>query len=136
MGEAIAAFLLSITIEKCVHIHMVFSRTDLLKYYPINALTFVFAQDAIKRQGITHVSYGIRSIKGDKESLNRFKEGMGFAKVSIKERMEVNPPLKIFLDCGFARATRWVSGKYCDRSELACNIHGVVSSYLRQNEPE
>ncbi len=133
MGEAIAAYLLSVTVGECVHIHMVFSRTDMLKYYPINALTFVFAQDAIHRQSITHVSYGIRSIKGDKDSLNRFKEGMGFTKEFIRERIEVNPRLKLFLDCGLARVAHWASAKYCDRSELAENVHGAVSIYLKQN---
>lgn len=133
VGDALAAYLLSITHKECVHIHMVFSRSDMLRYYPVNALTFVFAQDAIQRGGITHVSYGIRSIRGDMESLNRFKEGMGFQKTPIGERIEVNTWLRIWFDWGLAQGVRYISSKYCGQSELAANLHGLASTFLEQD---
>jgi len=134
VGEALAAYLLAIRCGECVYIHNVFSRTDLLKYYPINAVTFAFSQEAMKREGVTHTCYGIRSIKGDKQSLNHFKAAMGFEKVLVLERIEINPRLKLWFDGGLARGIHWIAGKYSDRSEFAANINGLVTAYLTQKQ--
>jgi hypothetical protein len=130
--DRLAAYLVAMSIGSCIHIHMVFSRSEFLKYYPINALTFVFAQEAIRRPNISCVSYGMRSIKGDRESLNKFKQGMGFTKVLVQERIEVNPRLKFLFDSGIARAGAVISKRFSGRSELVANIHGLLSTYLAQ----
>ena len=130
--DQLAAYLVAVSIGNCVHIHMVFSRSEFLKYYPINALTLVFAQEAIQRPNISCVSYGMRSIKGDRESLNRFKQGMGFTMVPVQERIEVNPRLKFLFNSGIARAAAVISRRFSGKSEVVANIHGLLATYLAQ----
>lgn len=128
----LAAFVVAITFEDCVHIEMVFSKTNQLKHYPVNALIFAFSGEAIRRTGISCVSYGVRSIKGDVESLNKFKEGMGFERFSVAERLEVHPRLKKLHDLGLAQLIRIGSAMLRNRSDFWAKAHGMATLYLNQ----
>jgi hypothetical protein len=130
--DQLAAYLISITLGDCAHIHMVFSRSDLLRYYSVNALTFVFAQNAVRREGVSSVSYGLRSIRNDQESLNKFKEGMGFTRTPVRERIEINPYLKPFLDSWIVRSLGAISENFCGTSGFMANAHGLIATYWAQ----
>jgi len=128
----LASYLVSINYGALAHVHMLFSRTDLLQYCPVNALTFVFTCEAIRRPNVNHVSYGVRSIKGDKDTLNRFKRSMGFLTVRARERVEIHPCLKGIFDAGLARALAVTSEKFRGQSEFLGYVHGLLFTYLNQ----
>jgi len=134
VGTQLAACALGFTYRDVFYLYCLFNRRDLLKHNPMNALLFTLTRETIKKEGISAVSYGIRAIFGDKPSLNRFKESVGYRKVLICERIEVNPLIKPVFDFGLARVIRAVATRYFDRSQRAKRIHGIISTYLEQKK--
>lgn len=128
VSNCLAACAIHITLYGVVYIEMTFSRTDLLKYHPVDALCFVSTQQAMARDGVAQVSYGRRPITGEAESLINFKESMGFKRVTIKERIEVNPILKPVLFGGLRSVVHKVSEWCYDRSMYARIIAGVTNT--------
>ncbi|MFA6222710.1 MAG: hypothetical protein WC647_10410 [Desulfomonilaceae bacterium] len=132
VSDQMAACHVCIIIDGGAYIEMTFSRTDLLRFHPVDALCFVFTQNAMNRNGITHVSYGRRPITGEAEGLVSFKESMGFRKIPLRERVEINPILKPFL-CGPLRPIALnIVEKYSDRSMYARIIAGVTNTLRGQ----
>jgi hypothetical protein len=132
VSDQLAASHVCITVGDGVYIEMTFSSTDLLKFHPVDALCFVSTQQAIGREGVTHVSYGRRPITGEAEGLVNFKESMGFRKVLVKERVEVNPILKPALCGPFSFWIHDIANRYSDRSMYARIMAGVTSTLSRQ----
>jgi hypothetical protein len=132
VSNKLAAFLVEFTFRGGVHPDAEFSRNDLLKYYPVNALLFVFTQQAMARADISHVSYGQRPVRGERESLVRFKESMGFKKLPLKQRLEVNPLVKPVFSHPLSSATKAVADLFSHRSEYARIVSGVISTLRGQ----
>ncbi len=57
---------------------------------------------------------------------------MGFERVDVCERIEINPALQPFFDHGLARLVAGVSRTLRQRSPKAQRIYGLMSTYLRQ----
>lgn len=132
VGTELAAYTINFIFQGGVYGDALFSRDDLLKLQVMHALIFVYTEEAIRRPDITHVSYGIRAPAGDRESLNRFKESVGYKRVSIRERIEPNPKIKPFLDVGLAHLLRFAAGKLQGRHHRADYVYGLFSTYLGQ----
>jgi len=132
VGNQLAAVCVVVTVGGGTYIEMTFSRTELLKYHPVDALAFVATQEFIARQGITHVSYGRRPITGEPEGLVNFKESMGFRKVPVRERIEIHPALKPALWGPLSSAARFVAKICSNRSMYARIITGVLDTYRGQ----
>lgn len=88
-GERLAAFLIAITIEDCVYLPVLKSSSEHLSAYPNNALVYSLTHDALRRPGITEVSWGLESLLPSLEGLERFKQGMGFEQRPIGQRIEM-----------------------------------------------
>lgn len=131
---ALAATKVEFIFRNGVQVEALFSSTDLLKYYPMNALLFVSTQQSINMEGISYVSYGMRPVTGEKESLMSFKESMGFEKLAINERLELNPYLKPFFNSFLSLAARKVSEPLLDRSKYARIITGIVLELREQRK--
>ena len=117
-----------------VQVEALFSRTHLLKYYPMNALLFVSTQQSINMEGISYVSYGMRPVTGEKESLLSFKESMGFEKLAINERLELNPYIKPCFNSFLNSAAKRISEPLLERSEYARIISGIVLKLREQRK--
>ena len=89
VGDRLAAYLFAITIDDCVCLPVLKSSSELLSAYPNNALVFSVARDALRREGITQVTWGLESLLPSLAGLDRFKEGMGFEQRPIGQRIEM-----------------------------------------------
>jgi hypothetical protein len=114
------------------HIEMTFSRTDTLRYHPVDALAYVSTQQTIVKDNIKYVSYGRRPINGEPDSLLDFKESMGFKRVPIRQRMEINPIVKPLVVGSIGSLVQGVSEWFYDRSHHAKMIVGVVRTLRGQ----
>lgn len=128
----IAALCVLIILGNRVYVEMTFSKSDLLKYRPVDALAFVVTQQAISRDDIAYVSYGKRPIIGETETLVDFKESMGFKKNLLKERIEVRPFLKPFLSRPLRSLVNVTAKRAYDNSMYARIIAGVIDTYEGQ----
>ncbi|MGC8659674.1 MAG: hypothetical protein ACP5U1_11425 [Desulfomonilaceae bacterium] len=127
VSNQLAAFHVCLCVGGAVHIEMTFSRTDLLKYHPVDALCFVSTRQSMAKKAVTHVSYGRRPITGEAEGLINFKTSMGFKKIPVKERVEINPIMKPLLIGPFGLVTHHLTERYSERSMYARMIFAVTS---------
>ena len=132
VSNELAAFLVEFTFRGGVHQDVQLSRNDLLKYYPVNALVFVSTQQAIARPGISHVSYGQRPVSGERESLVSFKESIGYKKVPMRQRLEVNPVVKPVFSYPLSSILRAIAERYRHRSDYARIVAGLISTLRGQ----
>ena len=129
----LAAFNFHIYCRDGAYIPMIFSRTDLLKWHPVDALVFVSTQHAMARDGVAHISYGRRPLTGvDTDSLVNFKESMGYKKIPLKERLEVNPVVKPVFSRPLSSATKALADLFYHRSGYARIVSGVISTLRGQ----
>ena len=124
----LAAFQIYYTAGGGVYIDKTYSRTELLKHHPIDALVFVFTQQAMNRDGISYVSYGHRPIIGETPGLLRYKESMGFRKVVMKERLEINPMLKPLMCGGLKSVIKNIAEHYSDGHMRARILAGIANT--------
>ena len=134
VSNELAAFKVSFTYRRTVQASMVFSRGDLLKHYPVNALLFVSTQMEIRRDHISCVSYGMCPVTGEPESLVNFKESMGFKKVLLRERLEINPLVRPAFRRPLSFVAKAIADRYYNRSEYARIVSGVLSTIRLQIE--
>ncbi|MGD9818448.1 MAG: hypothetical protein AB7V04_07080 [Desulfomonilaceae bacterium] len=117
-----------------IHPEALFSRSDLLKYYTMNALLFVSTKQTIRRDDVQYISHGMRPVTGEKESLVNFKESMGFKKMLVNERLEVNPKIKLLFNGLFANISSLIPQKLCQNSEYMRLIQGILATLNRQSK--
>jgi hypothetical protein len=110
----------------------IFNRRELLRFKVMNALIFRTSRSLLDRESISSVSYGMRSPMGDSPGLNKFKASMGFERVGVCERVEINPLFRPIFDHGLARLITCIPKRLCHRSPWAQRSHGLMSTYLRQ----
>ena len=117
-----------------IHPEALFSRSDLLKFYTMNALLFVSTKQTIRRDDVEYISHGMRPVTGEKESLVNFKESMGFKKLLVKERLEVNPKIKLLFNGLSAKISPLIPQKFCHNSEYIRLIQGILATLKRQSK--
>ena len=128
VSNQLAAFHVCVSVSGGVYIEMTFSRTEFLKYHPVDALCFAFTKKAMARDYVNHVSYGTRPITGEAKGLVNFKESMGFRKIPLKERVEVTNILKPVLCGPLTPVVRTIANRYSDRSMYARIVTGVMDT--------
>ena len=89
VGDRLAGFLITVTVDDCVYLPVLKSLTEHLGRYPNNALVYTVTQDALGRPDVTEVSWGLESLLSDLPGLDRFKLGMGFRQRPIGQRIEM-----------------------------------------------
>ena len=103
-----AAYLISFMIEDIANLCIVRSNTELLKSFPNNALVFRYMHEVLRRPEVRGVDYGMESVEGGGENLERFKTGMGFEREQCGQRIAFShriapfmkpPVLKLFRPC-------------------------------------
>lgn len=132
VGRELAAYRVDFTFHGGFYGEALFNRRDLLRYQVMNALLFVSTKEAIIRDEIDHVSYGMRGLTGESKALNRFKESMGYRKVVMPERIEVRPVIKPLFDLGLIRVIQVAAARRSECSAKAKRICGMIDTYLNQ----
>ena len=132
VGRELAAMKIEFKYRGGMHPEALFSRSDLLKYYTMNALLFVSTRDTIRREDISYISHGMRPVTGEKESLASFKESMGFRKLNVKERLETNPQVRLALNSVFCQTGSYLPDYFCERSEYLRLARGIFETLNRQ----
>jgi hypothetical protein len=92
----LAAYLITLSVEDCVHLLINRSANAFLKFYPNNALIFTAVQEALARPSVTMVSYGWESLSS-LESLDDFKQNMGFFRQPVSQHVIINPWIRPLL---------------------------------------
>ena len=95
VGKQLGAFRVDFTYRGGFYGDILFNRASLLKYQVMNALIFVSTREVIRRPNVDCVSYGIRATFGESASLQRFKDSMGYKRVEVEERVDLNPKIRL-----------------------------------------
>ncbi len=120
VGCDLAAFLLAFRIGVTRNILIVRSDPKYLNAYPNNALIYNYAMWSLSKVQEAEISIGFKPIQGELSGLKRFKEGMGFRREYIEERVSVGSRLSFIL---------WPISRLAVRSLLRI---GVSSEMLRK----
>jgi hypothetical protein len=132
VGKELAAAKIEFMFRGGIHPEALFSRSDLLKYYTMNALLFVSTKETMRMENVSYISHGLRPVTGEKESLVDFKESVGLQKVPVKERLEVNPRVKLLLNRLSCRCGSFIPQRICERSEYARLSKGILMTLAKQ----
>jgi hypothetical protein len=122
----LVSFLTSVTIDSTVYLLVLKSATEHLSEYPNNAIVFECTQDALRRPGVTEVSWGLESLLPSLGSLERFKQGMGFHNRAIDQRIEVTPALSLVP----SRPTAWAASKLASHMDTGQTV-GRAAAFLK-----
>ncbi len=131
VGDELAAYLISFTVEDVANLLIVRSSLKFLDCFPNNALIYQFLHERLRAGDIRAVSYGYESIQSGLGSLDQFKTGMGFEKVPVGQRIEVAS----WLHPVFNRYTATVAErllKYLGHSESVAKLQGILHWYREQ----
>jgi hypothetical protein len=118
-------------VANTANIVIVRSAAEQLRYYPNNALLFTFIQRVLRDGGVRRVSIGFEPLQGNLNSLDRFKEGLGFRRLPVQQYVRLAPPLPTLLRkpllAGSIACLRLLS-----RSEVANKMAGLLECYANQ----
>lgn len=91
----LAAYLIAFVMDDVAHILIMRSSRSYLKQYPNNALLYSYLNHMLKDGKVKEVSIGLESIQTGMDSLDHFKEGMGFRKEPVGQRVALRPVLRM-----------------------------------------
>ena len=132
VGKELAAIKIEFKYRGGMHPEALFSRSDLLKYYTMNALLFESTRETMRRDDISYISHGMRPVTGEKTSLVNFKESMGFRKLAVKERLEANPRIRLALNRFVCQIGTYLPDSFCEESEYFRLARGIFTSLSQQ----
>jgi hypothetical protein len=92
----LATFIVGMLVEDCYYIHLQKSASDLLKYYPNNALLFTVMKTKLACPEVGYISHGPKALAVGK-GLDYFKTSMGFEMQPYTDHVVFNPLVKPFL---------------------------------------
>ncbi|MEZ6127623.1 MAG: hypothetical protein R3C59_03010 [Planctomycetaceae bacterium] len=127
-----AAYLISFMIEDTANLCIVRSDTQMLKYYPNNALLFRYMYEVMRRPEVVKADYGLESVEPGGENLEQFKTGMGFAREICGQRIVFSPKIAPLLKRPVIRMFQPCVRTFI-RSEAGRKIDGLLTWY--QNQP-
>jgi len=129
--DTLAAYLIAFQIADTAHIVILRSAAAQLRHYPNNALLFAFIQHMLRSGAVRRVSIGFEPFQTSVESLDRFKEGLGFRRLAVHQYVRLAPPLPTLLRkpllTGSIACLRMLA-----RSETANKMAGLLQCYANQ----
>ena len=96
VGDRLATFIVAMLVEDCYYIHLQKSASDLLKFYPNNALLFTVMKTKFACPEVRFISHGPKALAVGK-GLEYYKTSMGFEIQPCTEQIVFNPLVKPFL---------------------------------------
>ena len=91
--DRLATFIVAMLVEDCYYIHLQKSASDLLKYYPNNALLFSVMKTTLARPEVRTINHGPKALAVGK-GLEYYKTSMGFELEPFSEQVVFNPLIK------------------------------------------
>lgn len=125
VGERLAAYLIAFRMEDVSHVLIVRSHGELLKHYPNNALLFTYLQHCFA-EGLREVSIGFEGLQEELSSLDHFKDGLGFKRKPVGQRIDISPWILPF----FPMLT--LVARIMPRSERVAKFVGMVGWHNKQ----
>jgi hypothetical protein len=92
----LATFIVAMLVEDCYYIHLQKSASDLLKFYPNNALLFAVMKAKIACPEVGFISHGPKALAVGK-GLEYYKTSMGLEIEPCTEQVVFNPLIRPFL---------------------------------------
>ncbi len=131
VGDALAAYLISFTIEDVANLLIVRSSLQFLDAFPNNALVYRFVHDTIRQSEVNQINYGYESIQAGLGSLDQFKTGMGFRLAPTGQRLEFSNWVRPLVN----RFTIPVAENILQRlgeTETTAKLDGIIRWYQKQ----
>lgn len=123
-GNDLAALLIGFQMGHCFNILRQASDNRLVKQFPNNALVYQVTKQIIRRQEIKEISYGLAPIATEVQSLDNFKQRMGYRALPIRQNVASAACLKPFLP-----ALSSLSGgasRLLTRNEPVRHVHSML----------
>jgi hypothetical protein len=117
IGDDLAAYAITLSVEDWVHILIHRSMTAHLRARPNNALIFCIVKELLSRQGVSTVSYGLEPLRS-LDSLEHFKLGMGFIKEPVCQRIVLAPRLRLVINPITMRPIKALAGLLPNNTRL------------------
>ena len=133
VGDTLAASLLAFTCEGrcCILYHQ--SRTEYLAKSVNNALTYVFTNAALARDGVDGMFYGLHSLDAP-ASVDEFKFSMAYSAKPVRQRVVFHPALRPVFNRG-SRAALGLARRLRPRSPFLARAEGMLRFYLEGKQP-
>jgi hypothetical protein len=131
VGDSLAAYLISFTIEDVANLLIVRSSLHFLDAFPNNALLYQFIHSRMRSGNVNQISYGYESIQAGLGSLDQFKTGMGFRKAPVGQRLELAAWVRPLMN----RVTMPIASQVLRRfgeSETTAKLDGMLRWYQQQ----
>lgn len=131
VGDSLAAYLISFTIEDAANLCIVRSSLQFLDAFPNNALLYRFVHDRIRCGDINQIGYGYQSIQADLGSLDQFKTGMGFRHAPAGQRVEFASWVRPMINRFTLPVAQKVLAKL-GKGETSAKLSGILNWYQQQ----
>lgn len=127
----LAAYLVAFVMNDVAHILIMRSSRSYLKKYPNNALLYSYLNHMLKEGKVKEVSIGLESIQAGMDSLDHFKEGMGFRKEPVGQQIILRPALKMLAKKPMVNLGLQLLA-YLPDNERAAKLAGLLNWYAEQ----
>jgi len=131
VGDSLAAYLISFTIEDTTNLCIVRSSLKFLDAFPNNALLYRFVYDRIRGHDIRQIGYGYESIQAGLGSLDQFKSGMGFQQSPVGQRIELASWVRPFVNRFSVPVAQRILRKF-GSGETSAKLSGILNWYRQQ----
>lgn len=122
-----AAFMATTLIEDVCYIGFRWSVSRFLHARTNNALEFVVTKEMLRRPSVSMVYHGAEPLQG-LDSLIRYKKGMGFRALAVKQCVIFNPLVRpLFNRPALALGRKLI--KKCSRTEFWKRVDGILRFY-------
>ena len=123
---ALAAYLVGVLADRCCELLVARSSSQLLRFYPNNALLYTVVREMLGRAEIDQVFFGVESLE-DYDGIDTFKLSMGFAKSPIRQRVVLHPLLRPILQNALARRALTALADRRPQDERWRKLRGIVA---------
>ncbi len=131
VGDSLAAYLISFTIEDVANLLIVRSSLQFLDAFPNNALLYRFVYDRMRSGDVRQISYGYESIQAGLGSLDQFKTGMGFRQAPAGQRIELAAWVRPLVNRFTLPMAQRVLKRFGE-SETTAKLNGILQWYQQQ----
>ncbi len=129
----LAGALLAFTCDNCFCILFQQSRTEYLRLGVNNVLAHVATKNALARNGIAEVFYGLHSLDAP-ASVDDFKFRMGFSARPVRQRVVFHPWFAPFFNATSHRVLRGLRARFPERAALA-KAEGMLRFQIEGRKP-
>jgi hypothetical protein len=121
----LAAYSVAVRADRCCEILIARSTSEMLKFYPNNALLFTVVRDMLARPDVDEVLFGVQALDRT-DGTDAFKLSLGFDKSPIRQRVVFHPMLRPALQNPLAVRLLGALAARRPDSEIWRKLHGLA----------